>query len=131
METGLFLSYDVVMSEGPKIPSDEALKGLFYQFRVAQLNQRYYTRRLAKYQMWDRIFQIVVGVVTAASFAVLVFSDFQHTKIIAAILSVVAFIFSVVIPSFGLPRNIDEARQRSITWHYAGQQLENALRFIK
>jgi hypothetical protein len=119
------------MASVPNVPVDDALARLFYEFRVAQLNQRYYTKRLSRYQVWDKIFQITVGAVTATSFALLLFSDFTHTKIIVAILSAVAFVFSVAVPSFGLSRNIEEAKQRSISWHYAGLQLENALRFIK
>jgi hypothetical protein len=109
----------------------KALSGLFNEYRIAQLNRRYYVARLEKYALWDKSLQIVVGVVTAASFAILLFTDFSKTKIVAAILSAVAFVFSVVIPSFGLNRSIEETKQRSITWHFAVQQLENSLRLIK
>lgn len=107
------------------------LSRLFYTYRLAELNRRYYSERLAKLKKWDTFFQFVVGVTTAASFVLLSFADFPHVKTVAAILAGVAFITSVGVPGFQLGRKIDEVSNRVCAFHYASQQLESALRFVK
>lgn len=109
----------------------DELSRLFYSFRMAHLNRRYYSERLKSLKRWDTFFRVVVAVATAASFALLSFADFSGVKSVAAILAVVAFLASVVVPGIRLDRKIDDASARICAFHYAGQQLESALRFVK
>ena len=109
----------------------EELSRLFYSFRMAHLNRRYYSERLARLKTWDTVFSVIVTVSTAASFALLSFADFSHVKLVAAILAVIAFLASVAVPGLRLGRKIDDASARTCAFHYAAQQLESALRFVK
>jgi hypothetical protein len=109
----------------------EELSRLFYSFRMAQLNRRYYSERLATLKKWDKGFQITIMVTTAASFALLSFADFAHVKAVAAGFAVIAFLVSTAVPGLGLSRKIDEISNRTCAFHYASQQLEGALRFVK
>ena len=109
----------------------EELSRLFYSFRMAHLNRRYYSERLAKLKQFATAFSIVVTVSTAASFALLSFADFSGVKIVAAILAVIAFLASVAAPGLRLERKIEDASARTCAFHYAAQQLESALRFVK
>jgi hypothetical protein len=77
------------------------------------------------------VLQVAVALATATSFGLLSFADFSHVKVAAAILSVIAFILSAVIPGLGLSRKIEETTTRSYAWHFAGQQIESALRSVK
>jgi hypothetical protein len=109
----------------------EELSRLFYSFRMSHLNRRYYSERLAKLKNIEMAFSIVVTVSTAASFALLSFADFSGVKTVAAILAVVAFLASVAVPGLRLERKISDASARTCAFHYAAQQLESALRFVK
>jgi hypothetical protein len=112
-------------------PYSEELSRLFYSFRMAQLNRRYYSERFHQLRLWDKAFQAFIALSTAASFALLAFTDFSHVKLLAAILSVIAFMIATVVPALGLTRNIDNISARTYAWHYATQQIENALRRVK
>lgn len=110
----------------------DELSRLFYSFRMAQLNRRYYSERIKSLKRWEKFFRVVVAVGTAASFALLAFADFSGVKTVAAICAVIAFMASAaVVPGLQLDRKIDDASARICAFHYAGQQLETALRFIK
>jgi len=109
----------------------DELSRLFYSFRMAHLNRRYYSERLAKLKRVDTRFSFVVVLSTAASFALLAFANFSSVKTLAAVLAVVAFLASVAAPVFRLERKIDDASSRICAFHYAGQQLESAIRFVK
>jgi hypothetical protein len=109
----------------------DELSRLFYSFRLAHFNERYYCERLERLKRWDNGFQITIAVATAASFALLSFVDFPHVKFVAAMLAATAFIFSVASPVLSLNRKMDEISARVCAFHYAAQQLETALRFVK
>ena len=109
----------------------DQLSRLFYSFRLAHFNHRYYCERLGKLRRLDNIFQITITVATAASFALLSFADFPHVKAVAAVLAIIAFLFSVASPVLSLNRKMDDTSARACAFHYAAQQLENALRFVK
>jgi hypothetical protein len=107
------------------------LSRLFYSFRMAHLNRRYYSERLATLKKQDAFLSCVVMVATAASFGLLSFASFSGVTTLAAVLAVVAFIASVVAPIFRLGHKIDHASNRACAFHYAAQQLESALRFVR
>jgi hypothetical protein len=117
--------------ESPTGYRRDELARLFYSFRMAHLNRRYYSERASGLRRWDKIFQVIISVATAASFAVLAFADFEDVKFVAAAFAVIAFLASIAVPIFGLNRKIDEASARASAFHYAAQQLESALRFVK
>src|SRR6266446_447814 len=107
----------------------QELRTLFYLFRMAELNRRYYCDRLGTFELLDRILQGVIALAAAASFGLLAFAAFTEVKTIAAILSLLAFLVSAVIPWVGLSRAIENARTRTIVWAGASQQIESAMRF--
>jgi len=107
------------------------LRSLFYLFRMAELNCRYYRCRLDDLELYDKIFQAVIALATAASFGLLAFAAFTDVKTTAAILSLVAFLVAAVVPWIGLSRKIEDAQTKSIVWSGASQQLEIAMRFIR
>jgi len=107
------------------------LARLFYSFRLSHLNQRYYAMRLTRLKRWNSLLSIVVMIATAASFALLTFASFHGVTTVAAIIAVVGFLASVVVPLLGLERKIDDASSRTCAFHYAAQQLESALRFVR
>jgi hypothetical protein len=109
----------------------EMLSGLFYDFRLAHLNRKYYSERLACLKLADTVLSILVMVATASSFSILALGNIPHSTIIAATLSVAAFLIAVAIPILGLGRKIEDLSNRSCAFHYAAQQLEMAIRFIK
>lgn len=109
----------------------DELSRLFYSFRMAHLNRRYYLERVASLKKWDAFFSVVVTVATASSFALLAFADFPGVAKVAAGFAVTGFLASVAVPSLRLGRKIDDASARACAFHYAAQQLESALRFVK
>src|ERR1051326_2653500 len=107
------------------------LRALFYLFRIAELNCRYYNCKLASLERKDKLFQAVIALAAAASFGLLAFAEFKEVKAIAAGLSLVAFLISAVIPWIGISRKMDDARTKSTVWAGASQQIESAMRFIR
>ena len=107
------------------------LRSLFYLFRMAELNCRYYCCQLDSLESRDKFFQAVVALAAAASFGLLAFAEFKNVKAIAAGLSLLAFLVSAVVPWIGLTRKIEDAKTKSIVWAGASQQLEGAMRFIR
>ena len=107
------------------------LRSLFYLFRMAELNCRYYCSKLDDLEILDKVLQAAIALSAASSFGLLAFAEFKDVKTIAAILSLSAFLISTVIPWLGLARKIEETRTRSIVWAGASQQLESAMRFIR
>ncbi len=109
----------------------DELSRLFYSFRLAHLNRRYYSERLARLKKLEFYFQLIVAVTTASSFALLLFSDFRYVRMLAAGLAAIAFIVSTVLPSFGFSRKVEDFTNKVCAFHYAAQQIEGALRFVK
>lgn len=107
------------------------LRGLFNDFRLAHLNQRYYSERLENLRKLNTFFSTVVMVTSAASFAVLSFAKFPGVNTVAAILAVTAFLASVCVPILNLGQKMEDAAARSYAFHYAAQQLECAISFVK
>jgi hypothetical protein len=115
----------------PLPPHFEELKRLFYLYRIAQLNCRYYCARGDKFGWWERSLQAVVALSTAASFGILVAFQASWIKPFAAILSLLALLASAVLPRFAIGHKIEELRDRELAWSGAVGQLENAMRFTK
>lgn len=137
-------AYNVVREEAMNVPTRPAndhhkeLNSLFYWFRTAELNSRYYSAWQRRLEFWDKLLQVVIALATALSFGILAFSGFwpspQTGKVIAitaASLSLIAFVASTVVPWVGLGRKIDEARTRNVVWSNASQQFYSAIRFVK
>jgi hypothetical protein len=115
----------------PRTDHIDELSRLFYLFRMAHLNRRYYSERTAELKRWDAFFSVVVTVATATSFALLAFAEFRAVKTVAGLFAVIGFLASVAVPSLRLGRKIEDASARACAFHYAAQQLESALRFVK
>jgi len=113
------------------------LNDLFYRFRVAQLNARYYAKVRDRLEGRDQAIQISIAVTTGIAFAVLGVSEFVPSarvwivKLVALIASIVAFLVSAVAPWLGLTGQMNEARVAAFAWNSAGLQIEKAMRFIK
>jgi hypothetical protein len=107
------------------------LRNLFNLFRIAQLNSAYHCVRLRRLERRDHALQALVTVATGASFGLLAFGEFSRIKLVAAILSFIAFLLSIAIPYIGLNRKAQEMRDRYLAWSDTVQQIEGAMRFVK
>lgn len=120
----------------PTHPYFEEIDSLFYNYRLAQLNRRYYTILLTRKKSWNLWTQVFIGLLsaTAAALISLALAFHQSTDLLAkwaAISSAVAFVLSVAAPVFGWNQSIDEYTTRIHAWHYAERQIESALRFLR
>jgi hypothetical protein len=125
----------------PTHPFFEEIGRLFYNYRLAQFNRRYYTVLLERAKTKNLWAQVAIGVLTAV--AVVLFSippSLSGDKAkwamdlfnpLAAVLSALAFVANVVAPVFGWNQTIDEITVRIHAWHYAERQLESGLRFLR
>jgi len=109
----------------------DELSELFNSFRLAELNRRYYARRLETLKALDAASSLVILVSTGAAFGVLSIPGFPHAPVVGAILAAVGFLASIAVPVFGLAHKIEQASERACAFHYAVQLLECALRFVK
>jgi hypothetical protein len=113
------------------------LNDLFYRFRIAHLNARYYAQVRDELESRDQAIQISIAATTGIAFAVLGVSEFVPTaqvwivKLVALIASIIAFLVSAVAPWLGLTSKMNEARVAAFAWGSAAQQLDKALRFVK
>jgi hypothetical protein len=117
-------------------PYFEEIARLFYNYRLAQLNRRYYSVLLTRAKRKNLIAQVLIGLFTVTAFALFSLSPSfpewnQPIGRIAAILSAFAFVLSVASPVFGWNQSIDEIGTRIHAWHYAERQVESALRFLR
>jgi hypothetical protein len=117
-------------------PYFEEIDRLFYSYRLAQFNRRYYTILLERAKTKNWCAQVAIGVFTvtaAALFSLMPSFPSLGTLLIqiAAVLSALAFVASVVAPVFGWNQTIDEITARVHAWHYAERQIESVLRFLR
>jgi len=117
--------------ENPHSPHFDELSTLFNMFRISHLNRRYYAARLKSLKTWDTVLSAIVIAATASSFGVLAIDGVPHKTAIAAILAVIGFVASVVVPIFKLSIKIDDASNKACAFHFAAQLLESALRFVR
>ena len=108
---------------------------LFYNYRLAQLNRRYYSVLLDRAKRKTLWTQVAIGILTVSAAALFSltpsFPSFgARFGQIAAVLSALAFVASVVAPVFGWNQTIDEITARIHAWHYAERLLESAIRFL-
>lgn len=120
----------------PTHPFFEEIDRLFYNYRLAQLNRRYYTVLLARIKCLNLWNQVLIGLLsaTAASLISLALAFPHSTDLLAkwaAVSSAIAFILSVAAPVFGWNQSIDDNTTRIHAWHYAERQIEAALRFLR
>lgn len=120
----------------PVHPYFEEIDSLFYNYRLAQLNRRYYTVLLARKRCWNLWTQVFIGLLsaTAAALIGLTLAFHPSTDLLAkwaAVSSAIAFILSVAAPVFGWNQSIDDYTTRIHAWHYAEHQIESALRFLR
>lgn len=120
----------------PTHPYFEEIDSLFYNYRLAQLNRRYYTVLLARKKSWNLWTQVFIGLLSAAAAALISLALAFHQSAgiyakCAALSSAIAFVLSVAAPIFGWNQSIDEYTTRIHAWHYAERQLESGLRFLR
>ncbi len=120
----------------PTHPYFEEIGRLFYNYRLAQLNRRYYTVLLARKKTLNLWTQVFIGLLsaTAAALVSLALAFHQLADLLArgaAVCSAIAFVLSVAAPVFGWNQSIDDYTTRIHAWHYAERQLESALRFLR
>lgn len=120
----------------PTHPFFEEIDRLFYNYRLAQLNRRYYTVLLARIKSLNLWTQVFIGLLSAAAAALISLALAFHnsTDVLAkgaAVSSAIAFVLSVAAPVFGWNESIDDFTTRIHAWHYAERQLESALRFLR
>lgn len=117
-------------------PYLEEIERLFYNYRLAQLNRRYYSvllDRAKRKSLWTQVSIGVFTVTAAALFSLIPSFPSLGTAFgrIAAVLSAFAFVASVVAPVFGWNQASDEITARIHAWHYAERQIESGLRFLR
>ena len=120
----------------PTHPYFEEIERLFYNYRLAQLNRRYYTVLLGRKKSWNLWTQVFIGLLSAAAAALISLALAFHQAADplakwAAVSSAIAFVLSVAAPVFGWNQSIDEYTTRIHAWHYAERQIESALRFLR
>ena len=120
----------------PTHPFFEEIDQLFYNYRLAQLNRRYYTVLLARKKRLNAWIQVLIGLLSAAAASLIGLAlAFHHSTDLlakwAAVSSSIAFVFSVAAPVFGWNQSIDDFTTRIHAWHYAERQLESSLRFLR
>lgn len=109
---------------------------MFYNYRLAQLNRRYYAALLARKRVLNLWTQVLTSLLsaTAASLVTLALAFPHSTGLLAkeaAVCSAVAFVLSVAASVFGWNQSIDEYTTKIHAWHYAERQIEFALRFLR
>jgi hypothetical protein len=114
----------------------EEIDQLFYNYRLAQLNRRYYTVLLARIKSLNLWNQVLIGLLSATAAGLISLAlAFPHlTDTLAkwaAVCSAIAFVLSVAAPVFGWNQSIDDYTTRIHAWHYAERQIESALRFLR
>ena len=114
----------------------EEIARLFYNYRLAQFNRRYYTVLLERAKRKNLWTQVAIGVFTvsaAALFSLMPSFPALATLFgqLAAVLSALAFVATVIAPVFSWNQTIDEITARTHAWHYAERQIESALRFLR
>jgi len=119
----------------PTHPYFEEIGRLFYNYRLAQFNRRYYTvllERAKKKNLWTQVFIGICVVSAAALFSLTAAFPSLGSVVgkIAAVLSALSFVASVVTTLFGWVQTIDNITARVHAWHYAERQLESGLRFL-
>jgi hypothetical protein len=117
-------------------PYFEEIGRLFYNYRLAQFNRRYYTVLLERAKRKNLATQVLIGIFTvtaAALFGLMPSFPALTTALgqMAAMLSAFAFVATVVAPVFGWNQTVDEITTRIHAWHYAERQVESALRFLR
>jgi hypothetical protein len=130
---GVFMA---TQAESIRHPYFEEIDRLFYSYRLAQINRRYYTVLLERAKTRNLWTQVLIGIfaVTAAALFSLMPSFPSYAAALgqsAAVLSALAFVASVVAPVFGWNQTVDEITARVHAWHYAERQIESVLRFLR
>lgn len=121
-------------------PYMEQISRVFYNYRLAEFNRRYYAallRRADRRILWV---QVAIGLLTAI--AVVLFTIppsmsgdaakmmMDRLNPIAAVMSAAAFVLNAVAPLFHWDRTTDELNARIHAFQFAGDRLESALRFL-
>jgi hypothetical protein len=80
----------------------------------------------------DKAAQAIVGLSSATSFGILVaFQQTNWVKPTAAVLSLLAFLASSLLPRLAITHRVENLHDRELAWANAVQQIENAMRFTK
>lgn len=121
-------------------PYFKQISRVFYDYRLADYNLRYYAVLLERAEGKNRTTQIIAGILTVVAVAMLTIpaalSDekviplIHRINPIAAGLSALAFVVTVLLPLFGLDKAIDDYRVRHHAWQFAKNQIEAALRSL-
>lgn len=116
-------------------PYFDEISLLFYNYRLAHFNRLYLTAQLERVRRKNLWSQVSISVFTGVAVALFSLSpSFPQLGPVfgqvAAVLSALAFLASIVAPIFGWNRTIDEFTARIQAWQIAGHHLESALRFL-
>jgi len=113
---------------------------VFYSYRLADFNRRYYAVFLERAERKNFMAQVAIAVLTAIAFCSLaipsalsdevIISWVHRINPIAAVVSALAFFASVIAPLFKWDKAIDDFTVRVHAWEFARNQIESALRFL-
>lgn len=112
------------------------IEHLFYNFRLAYFNRRYYTVLLGRKKKLEVIYQLLFTLSTAIALIALslvpckLSSWRDEITLAAGIVSGLSFILSIALPIMGWAQSISDLTSRVHAWHRAERQLWSTIRFI-
>ena len=101
----------------PSHPYIDEIGRLFYNYRLAQFNRRYYTVLLARVKRKNLFVQVLLSLFTVSAFALFSLAP-SFPKLsegfgrVASVFSALAFVLSVAAPVFGLSQRVEELTTR-------------------
>lgn len=121
-------------------PYFDQISRVFYNYRLAEFNRRYHLEFLDRTKRKIRNLQIAILVVSAIATLSLgipaaladesIVTWVHRINPIAAGLSLIAFLASLVMPQFGWDQDVEDFTLRVHAWHFAKNQIESAIRFL-
>jgi hypothetical protein len=120
----------------PMHPYLEEIERLFYNYRVANFNLRYYSAVCIREKRKSLGVQVWTGFTSVFAFALYsLIPTFPvltlYVAATAAVASAIAFFLSVAASLYGWSQKIEELTTHVHAWHYAVRQLESGIRFLR
>lgn len=114
-----------------KTKTEEELDRLFYLYRLANLNSRYYGRRAEQVELRNKGAMALVALLSFAALAFLLGVEQPWVKTLAAILSGIAAVISGVTPVFGWSEQVRDLRSLRFAYSQLFGQVEFVITEIK
>jgi hypothetical protein len=112
------------------------IEHLFYNYRLAYFNRRYYTVLLGRKKKVELFYQLFFTLSAALALIALSLIPPKLTSwrdeitLGAACISGLSFILSIALPIMGWAHSMSDLTRRIYAWHGAERQIQAAIRFI-